>query len=59
MRAEVVQAMKAHGFRRKGGEFIVDGPAGQLGVVGFHRQAPGDRPHAFTWQYGVVTRALP
>lgn len=58
VRAEVVEAMKAHGFRRNRCEFILDGPEGQLGVVGFYPQAPGDRPHAFTWQYGIVTPAL-
>lgn len=58
VRAEVVEAMRAYGFRRKRSEFILEGPEGQLGVVGFYPQAPGDRPHAFTWQYGVVTPAL-
>jgi hypothetical protein len=56
--AEVAEAMTAHGFRRKRNQFILDGPAGQLGVVGFYPLAPGDRPRAFSWQYGVVTPAL-
>jgi hypothetical protein len=52
-----VPVLKQAGFRRRGREFILDGPSGPLGAVGFY---PNALPESmgFFLQYGIVTPAM-